>query len=174
MSNLYDIVSDCQDELLKGESWVAFWKDGESWYKETICTDLQPHTIYAAMGALNYIKDVDPHAVILSNVNAGKDMSLNELLSVVELSHNHSINTVANFIAKHDPSLSPEELGKMREKAHNAGLAFCETPYFEEDYDGFDPYCFDGHMSIEDYDFMHECREEGEEKKRDKNPYLDR
>ena len=41
---------------------------------------------------------------------------------------------------------------EARQAAHAAGLPFHEKPYDGED---IDPYVYDGHMSMEDYDLMH-------------------
>ena len=45
-----------------------------------------------------------------------------------------------------------------RQKAHEAGI-----PFYEGDADEFDPYVYDGKMSVEDYKLMHQLREEAEE-----------
>lgn len=45
-----------------------------------------------------------------------------------------------------------------RATAHELGLPFRDTRYDPEDYDpvfDFDPYVFDGSMSVEDYELMH-------------------
>ena len=46
------------------------------------------------------------------------------------------------------------EIDRVRELAHAAGLPFSEKP-FDPDED-FNPYVFDGSMSVEDYELMHE------------------
>lgn len=61
--------------------------------------------------------------------------------------------------------LTPEVVKAARDKAHEAGLPFSSTP-FRGDEDDFDPYVFDGSMSVEDYTTMwkhiDEHREENE------------
>ena len=47
----------------------------------------------------------------------------------------------------------PEVIEEARAAAHAAGLPFSEKPY--RDGEDFDPYIFDGSMSIEDYELMH-------------------
>ena len=59
--------------------------------------------------------------------------------------------------------LSPapqDTLEEAREKAHSAGLPFYDSPYDEDD---IDPYVYDGHMSIEDYELMHKLMEQDQE-----------
>ena len=60
---------------------------------------------------------------------------------------------MVDFIAAHDDTLSPEVLEKARALAHAAGLPFYEKPYNGEE---IDPYIYDGYMSIEDYELMHQ------------------
>ena len=52
--------------------------------------------------------------------------------------------------------LSP--VPRRRAAAHAAGLPFSEKPY--RDGEEFDPYVFDGSMSIEDYELMHRMIEQ--------------
>ena len=53
-----------------------------------------------------------------------------------------------------------DTLEEAREKAHSAGLPFYDSPY---DGDDIDPYVYDGHMSIEDYELMHKLMEQDQE-----------
>ncbi len=51
--------------------------------------------------------------------------------------------------------MSEDYIEKARQAAHAAGL-----PFYEGDADEFDPYVFDGKMSVEDYKLMHKLRTE--------------
>ena len=67
--------------------------------------------------------------------------------------YENGYNNVADFIEAHDDTLPPELLEEARAAAHAAGLPFSEKPY--RDGEDFNPYVFDGSMSIEDFELMH-------------------
>lgn len=50
------------------------------------------------------------------------------------------------------------EIEEARRKAHDAGIPFSDKPWGGEE-DDFNPYVFDGSMTVEDYDKMHELLE---------------
>ncbi len=72
------------------------------------------------------------------------------------------LNTTEPFsdYSNHMP-LTPEEVKKARDAAHAAGLPFSSRPFDGVD-DEFDPYVFDGSMSVEDYQKMWELRKQAE------------
>lgn len=59
--------------------------------------------------------------------------------------------------------LTPDVVKEARDAAHAAGLPFSSRPYEGPD-DDFDPYVFDGSMSVEDYNLMWEHIEADERK----------
>ena len=59
---------------------------------------------------------------------------------------------MADFIEAHDDALPPELLEKAKAAAHAAGLPFSEKPYRDDE--DFNPYVFDGSMSVEDFELM--------------------
>jgi hypothetical protein len=63
------------------------------------------------------------------------------------------MNDIDGFIGAHDDRLPPEVIEEARAAAHEAGLPFSEKPY--RDGEDFNPYVFDGSMSIEDFELMH-------------------
>ena len=83
----------------------------------------------------------------------GEDMSLDELTAGVRYHYENSMNDIDGFIGAHDDRLPPEVIEEARAAAHEAGLPFSEKPY--RDGEDFDPYVFDGSMSIEDFELMH-------------------
>ena len=64
----------------------------------------------------------------------------------------------------HSDELPPDVLEEAREKAHAAGLPFYERPYRGDD---IDPYTYDGHMSMEDYELMQKLMEQDKERERE-------
>ena len=62
------------------------------------------------------------------------------------------MNDIADFIEAHDDRLTPGGYRGSRSRPR-AGLPFSEKPY--RDGEDFNPYVFDGSMSIEDFELMH-------------------
>ena len=156
MASLRDTVKDYQDELRDGIAWVAFWKQGRSWNAEYFHLDMDDTLYPEDRSRLEEIKSTDPAAVILNGYycgHLGEDMSLDELTAGVRYHYENSINDIDGFIGAHDDRLPPEVIEEARAAAHEAGLPFSEKPY--RDGEDFNPYVFDGSMSIEDFELMH-------------------
>ena len=156
MATLRDTVKDYQDELRDGIAWVAFWKQGRSWNAEYFHLDMDDTLYPEDRSRLEEIKSTDPAAVILNGYycgHLGGDMSLDELTAGVRYHYENSMNDIDAFIGAHDDRLPPEVIEEARAAAHEAGLPFSEKPY--RDGADFNPYVFDGSMSIEDFELMH-------------------
>ena len=156
MASLRDTVKDYQDELRDGIAWVAFWKQGRSWNAEYFHLDMDDTLYPEDRSRLEEIKSTDPAAVILNGYycgHLGGDMSLDELTAGVRYHYENSMNDIDAFIGVHDDRLPPEVIEEARAAAHEAGLPFSEKPY--RDGADFNPYVFDGSMSIEDFELMH-------------------
>ena len=156
MASLRDTVKDYQEELRDGIAWVAFWKEGRSWNAELFHLEVDGTLEPFDRSRLEEIKAADPAAVILNGYycgHLGENMSLDELTAVVRYHYENSMNDLDGFIGAHDDRLPPEVIKEARAAAHAAGLPFSEKPY--RDGEDFDPYVFDGSMSIEDYELMH-------------------
>ena len=156
MASLRDTVKDYQDELRDGIAWVAFWKQGRSWNAEYFHLDMDDTLYPEDRSRLEEIKSTDPAAVILNGYycgHLGGDMSLDELTAGVRYHYENSMNDIDAFIGAHDDRLPPEVIEEARAAAHEAGLPFSEKPYW--DGADFNPYVFDGSMSIEDFELMH-------------------
>ena len=161
MASLRDTVKDYQDELRDGIAWVAFWKQGRSWNAEYFHLDMDDTLYPEDRSRLEEIKSIDPAAVILNGYycgHLGEDMSLDELTAGVRYHYENSMNDIDGFIGAHDDRLPPEVIEKARAAAHEAGLPFSEKPY--RDGEDFNPYVFDGSMSIEDFELMHRMMEQ--------------
>ena len=156
MASLRDSVKDYQEELRDGIAWVAFWKQGRSWNAELFHLEVDGTLEPFDRSRLEEIKAADPTAVILNGYycgHLGENMSLDELTAGVRYHYENSMNDLDGFIGAHDDRLPPEVIEEARAAAHAAGLPFSEKPY--RDGEDFDPYVFDGSMSIEDYELMH-------------------
>ena len=156
MASLRDTVKQYQEELRDGIAWVAFWREGRSWNGEDFYLDAGDSLTAEQKSRLEEIRQKDPAAVILNSYYCGYlsgDMTVDELTAGVRRHYENGYNDVADFIAAHDDTLSPEVLEKARALAHAAGLPFYERPYNGEE---IDPYIYDGYMSIEDYELMHQ------------------
>ena len=156
MASLRDTVKQYQEELRDGIAWVAFWREGRSWNGEDFYLDAGDSLTVEQKKRLEEIQQKDPTAVILNSYYCGYlsgDMTVDELTAGVRRHYENGYNDVADFIAAHDDTLSPEVLEKARAFAHAAGLPFYERPYNGEE---IDPYIYDGYMSIEDYELMHQ------------------
>ena len=79
-------------------------------------------------------------------------MTLDELTTSIRYHYEHRMNGIAGFITEYSDRLSPEEIEKGRAAARAAGLPFSEKPF--RDGEDFDPYVYDGSMSMEDYNLM--------------------
>ena len=156
MASLRDTVKQYQEELRNGIAWVVFWREGRSWNGEDFYLDAGDSLTAEQKSRLEEIWQKDPTAVILNSYYCGYlagDMTVDELTTGVRRHYENGYNDVADFIAAHDDTLSPEILEKARALAHAAGLPFYERPYNGEE---IDPYIYDGYMSIEDYELMHQ------------------
>ena len=156
MASLRDTVKQYQEELRDGIAWIAFWREGRSWNGEDFYLDTGDSLTAEQKRRLEEIRQKDPAAVILNSYYCGYlagDMTVDELTAGVRRHYENGYNDVVDFIAAHDDTLSPEVLEKARALAHAAGLPFYEKPYNGEE---IDPYIYDGYMSIEDYELMHQ------------------
>lgn len=161
MSSLKDKVKEFQNDLQDGIAWIAFWKDGNSWNAQRFFLEYDGCFDAINKSYLTDIKKTDSAAVVVNGYYSGylsEGMSLDELTAGVRHHYENGYSNIKVFIENHDDSLSPEEIEKGREAAHAAGLLFSEKPYCSEE--DFDPYVYDGTMSIEDYELMHSKMEQ--------------
>ena len=157
MASLRDTVKQYQEELRDGIAWIAFWREGRSWNGEDFYLDAGDSLTAEQKSRLEEIRQNDPAAVILNSYYCGYlagDMTVDELTAGVRYHYENGRNDLDGFIGAHDDRLPPEVIEEARAAAHAAGLPFSEKPY--RDGEDFDPYIFDGSMSIEDYELMHQ------------------
>lgn len=156
MASLRDTVKEHQDELRAGIVWVAFWKEGRSWNADYFYLELGDYLYPEDKSRLEEIRQKDPDAVVVNGYYSGylgEDMSRDELTAGVRHHYESRYSNIKEFIEAHDDRLSPEEIEEGRAAARAAGLPFSEKPF--RDGEDFDPYVYDGSMSMEDYELMH-------------------
>ena len=130
---------------------MAFWKEGRSWHGEAFHLDMDATLYPEDEWRLREIESADPAAVVL-NGYLSENMTLDELTTSIRYHYEHRMNGIAGFITEYSDRLSPEEIEKGRAAARAAGLPFSEKPF--RDGEDFDPYVYDGSMSMEDYNLM--------------------
>ena len=152
MASLRDAIKAQQEELQGGNAWVAFWKEGRSWRSEAFHLDMGATLYPEDEWRLREIEAADPAAIVL-NGYLSEDMTLDELTTSIRYHYEHRMNSITGFLTEYSDRLSPEEIEKGRAAARAAGLPFSEKPF--RDGEDFDPYVYDGSMSMEDYELMH-------------------
>ena len=165
MASLRDTVSAYQDDLRNGTAWLAFWREGRSWQAEAFHLDLDDTLYPEDRARLAEIQAADPRAVVVNGYYSGylgEEMNVAELAAGVRHHYDNGLNNIAPFMEAHSDELPPDVLEEAREKAHAAGLPFYERPYRGDD---IDPYTYDGHMSIEDYELMQKLMEQDKERR---------
>ena len=151
MASLRDAIKEQQEELQGGNAWVAFWKEGRSWHSEAFHLDMGATLYPEDEWRLREIEAADPAAIVL-NGYLSENMTLDELTTSIRYHYEHRMNGITGFITEYSDRLSPEEIEKGRAAARAAGLPFSEKPF--RDGEDFDPYVYDGSMSVEDYELM--------------------
>ena len=165
MASLRDMVSEYQDDLRNGIAWLAFWREGRSWQAEAFHLDLDDTLYPEDRARLAEIQAADPRAVVVNGYYSGylgEEMNVAELAAGVRHHYDNDLNNIAPFMEAHSDELPPDVLKEAREKAHAAGLPFYERPYRGDD---IDPYTYDGHMSMEDYELMQKLMEQDKERR---------
>ena len=165
MASLRDVVSEYQDDLRNGSAWLVFWREGRSWQAEAFHLDLDDTLYPEDRARLAEIQAADPRAIVVNGYYSGylsEEMNVAELAAGVRHHYDNGLNNIAPFMEAHSDELPPDVLEEAREKAHAAGLPFYERPYRGDD---IDPYTYDGHMSMEDYELMQKLMEQDRERR---------
>ena len=169
MASLRDAIKAQQEELQGGNAWVAFWKEGRSWHSEAFHLDMGATLYPEDEWRLREIEAADPAAIVL-NGYLSEDMTLDELTTSIRYHYEHRMNGITGFLTEYSDRLSPEEIEKGRAAARAAGLPFSEKPF--RDGGDFDPYVYDGSMSMEDYELMQRMIEKERRSERMDEPIL--
>lgn len=149
MAALNAIAREWADELREGIAWVIVWKTGRSWNAQAVwlnCDDdtFEPEDLELARKVL----EQDPNAVMLNGYycgHFGEDMTAAELAAGIRWHYDNGYNQLDGstaFLAEPEP----------RPEGVPADMPWYGKPTTE----GPDPYVYDGCMSPEDYEHMHE------------------
>ena len=149
MAALNTIARDYADEIRDGIAWVIVWKTGRSWNATAVWLD--PDTDTFEPDDLDTAREVlaqDPGAVMLNGYycgHFGEDMTVAELAVGIRWHYENGYNTLDGSTA------FPAELEPRPE-----GIPADMPWYGKQTTEGPDPYVYDGGMSPEDYEHMHE------------------
>lgn len=149
MAALNAIAREWADELREGIAWVIVWKTGRSWNAQAVwlnCDDdtFEPEDLELARKVL----EQDPNAVMLNGYycgHFGENMTVAELAAGIRWHYDNGYNQLDGSTAfPAEPEPRPEGVP--------ADMPWYGKPTTE----GPDPYVYDGYMSPEDYEHMHE------------------
>lgn len=149
MAALNAIAREWADELREGIAWVIVWKTGRSWNAQAVwlnCDDdtFEPEDLELARKVL----EQDPNAVMLNGYycgHFGEDMTAAELAAGIRWHYDNGYNQLDGSTAfPAEPEPRPEGVP--------ADMPWYGKPTTE----GPDLYVYDGCMSPEDYEHMHE------------------
>lgn len=149
MAALNTIARDYADEIRDGIAWVIVWKTGRSWNATAVWLD--PDTDTFEPDDLDTAREVlaqDPGAVMLNGYYCGRfgeDMTVAELADGIRWHYENGYNTLDGSTA-----FPPEPMERP------ADLPADIPWYGKQTTEGPDPYVYDGYMSPEDYEHMHE------------------
>lgn len=149
MAALNAIAREWADELREGIAWVIVWKTGRSWNAQAVwlnCDDdtFEPEDLDLARKVL----EQDPNAVMLNGYycgHFGEDMTVAELAAGIRWHYDNGYNQLDGSTA-----FPPEPMERP------ANLPADIPWYGKPTTEGPDPYVYDGYMSPEDYEHMHE------------------
>nr|DAW23129.1 MAG TPA: Large polyvalent-protein-associated domain 15 [Caudoviricetes sp.] len=149
MAALNAIAREWADELREGIAWVIVWKTGRSWNAQAVwlnCDDdtFEPEDLELARKVL----EQDPNAVMLNGYYCGRfgeDMTVAELAAGIRWHYDNGYNQLDGSTA-----FPPEPMERP------ANLPADIPWYGKPTTEGPDPYVYDGYMSPEDYEHMHE------------------
>lgn len=149
MAALNAIAREWADELREGIAWVIIWKTGRSWNAQAVwlnCDDdtFEPEDLELARKVL----EQDPNAVMLNGYycgHFGEDMTVAELAAGIRWHYDNGYNQLDGSTAfPAEPEPRPE------------GVPADMPWYGKLTTEGPDPYVYDGYISPEDYEHMHE------------------
>lgn len=149
MAALNTIAREKADEIRDGIAWVIIWKTGRSWNAEAVWlnTDddtFEPWDLDMARTAL----EQDPNAVMLNGYycgHLGEKMTVAEIIDGIRWHYDRHAN-----LLKDSSAFPPEPIPRPADLP-------ADLPWYGKETSAEpDPYIFDGYMSVEDFEHMHE------------------
>lgn len=149
MAALNTIAKEWADEIREGIAWVIIWKTGRSWNAEAVWLNPDDDTFELEdLDTARTALEQDPNAVMLNGYycgHFGENMTVAELAAGIRWHYENKYNQLQDSTAfPSEPLPRPEDLPA---DIPWYGKATSAEP---------DPYIFDGYMSVEDYEHMHE------------------
>lgn len=149
MAALNAIAREYADEIRDGIAWVIVWKTGRSWHAESVYLNPDDDTFKPEdLGMVRKALEQDPNAVMLNGYYCGhlaEDMSAAEIAGGIRWHYENGYN-----LLKDSAAFPPEPMERP------ADLPADMPWYGKATSAGPDPYVYDGYMSTEDYELMHE------------------
>lgn len=149
MAAINAIAKDWADELRDGIAWVIVWKTGRSWNAQAVWLNSDDDTFEPEdLELARKVLEQDPNAVMLNGYycgHFGEDMTAAELAAGIRWHYDNGYNQLDGSTAfPAEPEPRPEGVP--------ADMPWYGKPTTE----GPDPYVYDGCMSPENYEHMHE------------------
>lgn len=149
MAALNAIAREYADEIRDGIAWVIVWKTGRSWNAEAFWLNCDDDTF--ELGDLDRAREIleqDPNAVMLNGYycgHFGEGMTMAELAAGIRWHYENNHNTL-----KDSTAFPPEPMERPADLP-------ADIPWYGKETSAEpDPYVYDGYMSPEDYEHMHE------------------
>lgn len=149
MAALNAIAREYADEIRDGIAWVIVWKTGRSWHAEAVWLNCDDDTFELEdLDMVREALDQDPNAVMVNGYycgHFGEDMTVAELADGIRWHYENHCNLLKDSTAfRPEPMERPEWLS-------------ADIPWYGKATNAEpDPYVYDGYMSPEDYEHMHE------------------
>ena len=149
MAALNAIAREWADELRDGIAWVIVWKTARSWNAQAVWLNCDDDTFELEdLELARKVLEQDPNAVMLNGYycgHFGEDMTVAELAAGIRWHYDNGYNQLDGSTA-----FPPEPMERP------ANLPADIPWYGKQTTEGPDPYVYDGYMSPEDYEHMHE------------------
>ena len=147
MAALTTIAKEWANELKDGIAWVIVWKTGRSWNAQAVWLDAFYDTFELEdVWFARKVLELDSHAVILNGYYCGhfhETMTISELAAGIRWHYENGCNLLAESTAfPSEPIERPANLP--------ADMPWYDSPTTKD----IDPYVYDGHMSVQDYEVM--------------------
>lgn len=170
MAALNAIAREYADEIRDGIAWVIVWKTGRSWNAEAFWLNCDDDTFELEdLERAREISEQDPSAVMVNGYycgHFGEDITVAELAAGIRWHYENGTN-----LLKDSDAFPPEPMERPEWLPADMpwyGKATSAEP---------DPYVYDGYMSVEDYEHMHELiaadQQQENEYDEDDNPVID-
>ena len=145
MASLYSLVSIHEREIRSEYSWVAFWKEGRSWWASPIYVDELGLLSPDSENRLRDIQRKDPKAIVIQG-NPYLEQSTSALAVAIRKQYESGQGVLSKFIKTHSGPMDLGELDSIR-----------TSRFFNEGYE--DPYVDGSLIGLEDISLQQQLSE---------------